>query len=75
MSIVKKETSFFDSIHHSKNLPTVFEDNPSDLPTDAIKTDDDLEMETEHESEITKENQDVMQENRTRKKEHKQKKR
>ncbi|KAL4569004.1 hypothetical protein LXL04_024630 [Taraxacum kok-saghyz] len=39
--------SVFQNAHRKKNLPrkipaTVFEDNPGDLPSDAIKTDDDL---------------------------------
>ncbi|KAL7607785.1 hypothetical protein Lser_V15G12378 [Lactuca serriola] len=61
--------SVFENAHRKTNLPrkipnpaaTVFEDNPGDLPSDAIKSDDDLmdqtrnaSMETEHEREITK---------------------
>ncbi|KAL9992370.1 putative S-adenosyl-L-methionine-dependent methyltransferase [Helianthus debilis subsp. tardiflorus] len=48
-SIVHKETSHSDSIHHNPNLPqkipsdqtaTVFEDIPGDLPADALKEED-----------------------------------
>ncbi|KAI3766827.1 hypothetical protein L2E82_16902 [Cichorium intybus] len=72
-STIQKAASLLDSVfenpHRKTNLPrkipnrtaTVFEDNPGDLPSDAIKYDDDLmdqtrsaSMEAEHEREITK---------------------
>nr|XP_043639127.1 probable methyltransferase PMT27 [Erigeron canadensis] len=84
--------SIFDKEDLPRKIPittTVFDDNPGELPGDAIKTDDDLEMdqrsihdqdektsvwmEPKHGNEISKEKKDVVEEKMTGKNEQKQK--